>query len=218
MLGLLGDKYTRYVTPSAYETLLARFEAKGTDGGIGVVLRERGSAIELVSVASGSPAASGGLRAGDVIMGVDGRKLPKGATAEDVAALILGPLSEPLTLSIARAGGSTSALDPQGAAAEAPSAPAEDVSLRRAPISSGEVRARQVTAADGRRVGVLTIPQFSEGASWATSLTDGLRKAARSEGVLALWKVRKPSRPQFAASALPFLPAPCFDLPLCYVY
>ena len=176
MLGLLGDKYTRYLTPSAYETLLARYEnSKGTGGGIGVVLSERPAAdggrtvVVAVSVSDGSPAAKAGLRVGDAIVGVDGRVLPKGATAEDAAALILGPLNEPLTLTVSRAGEGEQALD-----------------LKRAPLSSGEATSQLVARPEGRgSVGVVTIPQFSDGAAWSTSLMRALEAVVpKSEAIL----------------------------------
>ena len=85
-------------------------------------------------------------------------------------------------------------------------------------FSTGVVAAVMTEPLDVVRTRLMTQGERGQGAFGYTSLTDGLRKAARSEGVLALWKVRKPSRPQFAASALPFLRAPCFDLSLCYVH
>ena len=169
MLALLGDRYTRYLTPSAYETLLARYEnTKGTGGGIGVVLSEKSdasgrSSVVAVSVADGSPAAKAGLRVADSIVGVDGRPLPKGATAEDAAALILGPLDEPLSLTLARGGEELS------------------INLKRAPLSSGEVSSSLVARSDGSAagpVGVLTVPQFSDGAAWSSSLTKALESVA----------------------------------------
>jgi carboxyl-terminal processing protease len=173
MLALLGDRYTRYLTPSAYETLLARYEnTKGTGGGIGVVLSEKSSAsglstVMVVSVADGSPAAKAGLHVGDSIIGVDGRSLPKMATAEDAAALILGPLDEPLSLAFSRGGEELS------------------VNLKRAPLSSGEVSSSLVLRSDGAGpVGVLTIPQFSDGASWSSSLNKALEAVAPKANTL----------------------------------
>ena len=170
MLSKLGDKYTRYLNPSAYATLLARFEAKGTDGGIGVVLRERSAGIvEIVSVADGSPASSAGLRTADVIAGVGGRKLPKGATAEDAAALILGPLDEPLSLSVTRG-----AID---------SEPLE-FALKRQPISLGECTSQVVQREGSSTIGVLTVPQFSDGQPWFDSYSKALTAIAKADALL----------------------------------
>ena len=61
-------------------------------------------AVEIVSVIEGAPAATAGLRVGDVFETVDGRPVPVDATADDVAGLLLGRLEEPVSLSVRRAG------------------------------------------------------------------------------------------------------------------
>lgn len=171
MLSKLNDRFTRYVTPGGYTSLLARFEARPGDGGIGVALGSRADgAIELLSISDGSPAAAAGLRVGDVIRSVDGRKVAKSASAEDVAALIIGPTAEPLRLELARSGG-------------ADSEPLE-LSLTRAPLSAGAVSARVLDAPGGGTVGVLSIPQFSDGATWMSSLERGLTAVASADSLL----------------------------------
>jgi len=106
MLAELGDRYTRYLTPGAYASLLAKYERPADNGGIGVTVRNVAGtgAVEIVSVIEGAPAAAAGLRVGDVFETVDGRPVPVDATADDVAGLLLGRLEEPVSLSVRRAG------------------------------------------------------------------------------------------------------------------
>ena len=89
MLALLGDRYTRYLTPGAYQALLAKYERPADNGGIGVTVRnvpgDKLSGVEIVSVIEGAPASAAGLRIGDVFETVDNRPVPAGATADDVA-------------------------------------------------------------------------------------------------------------------------------------
>ena len=108
MLAELGDRYTRYLTPGAYASLLAKYERPADNGGIGVTVRNvvwHGTgAVEIVSVIEGAPAAAAGLRVGDVFETIDGRSLPVDATADDIAGMLLGRLEEPVSLSVRRAG------------------------------------------------------------------------------------------------------------------
>lgn len=106
MLAELGDRYTRYLTPGAYASLLAKYERPADNGGIGVTVRNVAGtgAVEIVSVIEGAPAAAAGLRVGDVFETVNGRPVPFDATADDVAGLLLGRLEEPVSLSVRRAG------------------------------------------------------------------------------------------------------------------
>lgn len=164
MLGLLGDRYTRYVTPSGYETLLARFEARSGEGGIGVQLGtpSGGTGVELLSVADGSPAAAAGLRPGAVVLAVDG--IPVGtASAEEIAARILGPLDEKVRVEVSR-GGETVAF-----------------SLQRRRLDSGEVVARVVALPGGKgggeaKVGLLTIREFSDASGGSGGTLASLRR------------------------------------------
>lgn len=150
MLKQLGDRYTRYLTPGAYETLLSKYERPADNGGIGVTLRNVAAKdkqlgpVEIVSLAQGAPAEAAGLRVGDVFEAIDGRPLAAGATADDAAGLILGPLAEPVRVGVRHADGSTASVE-----------------LQRAVLKAGEAEARSAPDAQGRRVGVLTLRTFS---------------------------------------------------------
>jgi len=152
MLAELGDRYTRYLTPGAYEALLAKYERPADNGGIGVTVRNlpgvTPSPVEIVSVVEGAPAAAAGLRVGDIFETIDKRSLPADATADDIAGLLLGRLDEPVSLSVRRADGATAS-----------------ATLRRVVLKAGEAEARVSTRAGGKRVGVLTLRTFSAAAA-----------------------------------------------------
>ena len=154
MLALLGDRYTRYLNPGAYASLLAKYEQPADNGGIGVTLRNRPvtssttalGPIEIVSVMPGGPAEGAGLSVGDVVDSIDKRSLPFGSTSADEAAgQILGRLDEPLQLGITRASDGSSA----------------SLTVRRAVLKQGEAEARVATRAAGQKIGVLTLRTFS---------------------------------------------------------
>ncbi|KAL1507602.1 hypothetical protein AB1Y20_007221 [Prymnesium parvum] len=145
MISLLGDRYTRYLTPGAYESLLSKYEQPADTGGIGVTVRSLPQgAVEIVSVAKDGAAAAAGLRVGDVFESIDQTADLSSASADEVAGMLLGSLREPVRVGVRRADGSRASF-----------------SLTRRVMKQGEVETRLVEAADGRRVGVLRVPVFS---------------------------------------------------------
>jgi carboxyl-terminal processing protease len=71
MVEALGDDgHTEYLTEEEYK--IEQEVLQGRVAGIGVVLDQRSSAPIIISVVDGSPAARAGLRAGDIIVAVDG--------------------------------------------------------------------------------------------------------------------------------------------------
>ena len=147
MLGLVGDRYTRYVPPGEYKALLARYEPRTDAGGVGVTLgapdRPDRGGVQVVDVAPGSPAAEAGVRAGARLVRVDGAAV---STADDAAAALIGPLAQAVVLELEDAGGA-----------------ARTVSLRRAPLELGRASARLVRTTGGAEVGEITLRQFAEG-------------------------------------------------------
>ena len=156
MVALLGDRYTRYLSPGAYAALLAKYERPADNGGIGVTVRNvpmslstptpgagRGP-VEIVSVVDGGPADIAGLRVGDIFETIDNRPLPAYATADDAAGLLLGRLDEPLSVGVRRADGSSASF-----------------TTKRAVLKQGEVEASVAERSAGKRIGVLKVPLFS---------------------------------------------------------
>jgi hypothetical protein len=72
LIAALGDPYTYYMDASEYAAFTQGVESETTIVGIGAGIRYTERGIELVSVYAGSGAEDAGLRAGDVILAIDG--------------------------------------------------------------------------------------------------------------------------------------------------
>jgi len=93
----LDDRFSAYFDPKAYK----EFE-EATDGqfeGVGMNVAEEERGLRVLTVFDGSPAQRAGIRAGDVITGVDGRPLA-GKTAEQATTMIKGPAGTSVTLAV----------------------------------------------------------------------------------------------------------------------
>ena len=75
MVNALGDRWSYYL--SAQEYLLYQDQSKNSYVGIGVTIsvREDGKGLDVQSVVKEGPAELAGIRAGDVIVGVDGNSV-----------------------------------------------------------------------------------------------------------------------------------------------
>lgn len=102
MLDSLGDQgHTRYLSPETAraerESLAGRFE------GIGIYIDIRDSQPLVVQPIEGSPAEAAGLRAGDLILKVDGVDV-RGTTLDDLRSRVRGPAGTPVTLTVLHEG------------------------------------------------------------------------------------------------------------------
>lgn len=88
MLSVLGDPYTQYFTPEEYNSFTASMSDTKLVG-IGVVYTTQENGLLLSEVLPGSPAEAGGLKAGDVIVTVDGHST-KGVTSQESSGWIQG--------------------------------------------------------------------------------------------------------------------------------
>lgn len=153
MFDVLDDPYSRYMPPDEYDAALN--DARGEFDGVGAVMATEDAtgepcepiaeACRLVvrEVLAGAPAEAAGLRAGDVVTGVDGSSL-EGSTIDDSVLLIRGPRGTQVTLTVLR-----------------------DDEVLELPISRDKVVADEVhaaTLADGR-VGYIAVDGFSAGAA-----------------------------------------------------
>lgn len=101
LLGVFPDTGTFYVDPSTASTAI------GPDGrfeGIGATVSEQDGQIVITSPIEGTPAARAGLRAGDVILEVDGEST-EGWTTEKAVLRIRGPQGTTVTLKIRHSDG-----------------------------------------------------------------------------------------------------------------
>ena len=99
MVGALGDQFSRYLTPDQYQSnqdFLA-----GQFAGIGASVTQQGDQIQIASVLPGTPAERAGVKAGDVITGVDGQST-KGWTADTAVNHIRGKAGTDVHLDVSR--------------------------------------------------------------------------------------------------------------------
>lgn len=101
MVSALGDRFSRYLTPDEFEANETYLE--GSFQGIGATVVEKGDQIQIASVLAKTPAERGGLRAGDVIISVDGQST-KGWTANQAVIKIRGKAGTRVVLGIDRSG------------------------------------------------------------------------------------------------------------------
>lgn len=104
MVASLGDPYTLYLPPvqntDFKQSLAGQFQ------GIGAELGLKGKDIVVVAPLDGSPASKAGIKAGDVIIKVDGQFI-NGLDLNQVVSKIRGPKGTAVTLSVVHKGATT---------------------------------------------------------------------------------------------------------------
>lgn len=98
----LDDPYTAFSTPREKE--LSETSLRGSFDGVGIQVDLRNEQLRVIAPIEGTPAERAGIRAGDVILAVDGRPV-KGLALADVVGLIRGPRGTVVTLTIQRGDG-----------------------------------------------------------------------------------------------------------------
>ena len=93
------DPYTVYIPKENKEDL--KMLTKGEYGGIGSVITQRGDSIIISDPYEGKPAQRAGLKAGDVLLKVDGVNV-KGKTVSEVSELLRGVPHEMIRLKVKR--------------------------------------------------------------------------------------------------------------------
>jgi len=159
----LGDDgHTEYLTELEYKAEQNVLE--GVVAGIGIVLDQRTAAPTILSVIDGSPADRVGLRAGDVIVSVDGTdtaRLPEGELADRIR----GAPGTVVSLGIERAGATET----------------ETVPVGRAEIDIDPVN---WALAPGSTVAVVRVVQFSVGSGHQVRSAVGEAVEAGATGVV----------------------------------
>ncbi|HBX53369.1 MAG: peptidase S41 [Bacteroidetes bacterium RIFOXYA12_FULL_35_11] len=93
------DPYTSYITESEIEDY--RFMTTGQYGGIGALIRGATEYVVITDPYEGYPANKAGLKAGDMILEIDG-KTTKGKNSSDISELLKGQPNTPVKLLIKR--------------------------------------------------------------------------------------------------------------------
>jgi carboxyl-terminal processing protease len=102
VLRRLEDPYTRFLNPVQYAALTE--QTSGEVSGVGMQLRKEGEDLVVANTLADSPAAKAGLKAGDIILVIDGRA-GRNLTAEAAADLIKGEDGSQVTLTVRHSDG-----------------------------------------------------------------------------------------------------------------
>lgn len=95
------DPHSNFLDPRSYKKMRERQE--GSFFGVGIIISRRDGRVTVIAPMVGTPAAEKGLRAGDVISGVDGVDAAD-ITVDEVVEMVRGPEGTPVTLTIMRPG------------------------------------------------------------------------------------------------------------------
>jgi carboxyl-terminal processing protease len=99
LLNSLNDSGTYYLDPQTYK---ATDPPSGTFEGIGATISQQGNDIVVVAPIKNTPAEAAGIKAGDVILAVDGEST-KGWNTEKTVAKIRGPKGTQVTIRVRHA-------------------------------------------------------------------------------------------------------------------
>jgi carboxyl-terminal processing protease len=143
----LGDPFSHYLTPN--EAKQFRDSVSGSFEGVGMTVEQDRRGLKVLSVFARSPAKRAGIRKGDLILGVDGRSIA-GVDSDVSTGRIKGPPGTPVRLRVQTPGERPRTLRVERARIDVP-------------VASGRV----VTTRDGKRLGIIRLVTFSEGAHGA---------------------------------------------------
>jgi len=95
------DPYTNYIPESDIEDY--RFMTTGQYGGIGALIGTKGDFVVITDPYDGFPAQKADLRAGDIILEIDGKAV-KGKKSDDISKILKGQPKTPVKITIKREG------------------------------------------------------------------------------------------------------------------
>jgi carboxyl-terminal processing protease len=204
MVAALDDPYTVYMDPKEYASFLE--DTSGSYSGVGMVVELKDRLVTIVSTFKDSPAESAGIKAGDIIMSVDGVST-SGQNLDEVVGQIKGPEGTTVVLSVYRVASSTATTvaseegddpgtggtgdevseDDQSNTADTSQLPAggdaTDYTLTRKTISI-PVTETEILTAEDKKVAHISFFTFSDGS--ATALRAEVEKAVERDRVDAI--------------------------------
>ncbi len=95
------DPHSNFLDPRTFQRMRTRQE--GSFFGIGIIISRRNGKVTVIAPMAGTPAAHKGLRAGDIISGVEGKETAD-MTLDEVVDLVRGPEGSDVHLTIRRPG------------------------------------------------------------------------------------------------------------------
>src|SRR5207245_9689282 len=95
------DPHSAYLTPDLYKEL--QVDTKGSFGGLGIEITMRNNILTVVSPIEDTPAYRAGVKAGDMIIKIDGQ-FTKDMTLVDAVKKMRGPKGSKVILAIKREG------------------------------------------------------------------------------------------------------------------
>ncbi len=101
LVSSVGDPHTVFIDSERSSVFMD--DVSGEFEGIGIEIGMRDGNLQVISPIKGTPADRAGLRAGDVIVGIDDESA-QGITLEEAVVQIRGPKGEPVVLDIVRNG------------------------------------------------------------------------------------------------------------------
>ncbi len=102
LVGSTGDPHTVYADPE--ESRQFASDLSGSFTGVGIEIGPRGGLLTIIAPLKGSPAERAGVRAGDVLIKIDGEEINHRTTLTAVVGKIRGPAGTTVTLTVAREG------------------------------------------------------------------------------------------------------------------
>jgi len=202
MMAALGDPYTVYMEPEEYASFLE--DTSGSYSGVGMVVELKDRLVTIVSTFKDSPAEIAGIRAGDIILAVDGESTA-GQNLDEVVGRIKGPEGTTVVLTMYRLPSATTTTvatsgdDGDGGAGgdEEPEAGSNTADISHLP-AGGEttdytltrktiaipVTERDTLTEDGKKVAHISFFTFSDGS--ADLLREEVRQAVENDRVDAI--------------------------------